>query len=103
MKAYQLLLLLLLLFSQGAWAQMTVRGTIHNQRGETIPGVNIYIKGTYTGTSSELDGTYELVMEGNEGFVLIFQALGFRTQEIPVQQGQVTLELSITLKDASTK
>ena len=100
MKAYQLLLLLLLLFSQGAWAQMTVRGTIHNQRGETISGVNIYIKGTYTGTSSELDGTYELVMEGNEGFVLIFQALGFRTQEIPVQQGQVTLELSITLKDA---
>ncbi|UJP65108.1 TonB-dependent receptor [Mongoliitalea daihaiensis] len=98
MKAYQLLLFLL--FSQAAWAQTTIRGTVQDQRGETIPGVNIFVKGTYVGTSSELNGSYVLVFEELGDFVLVFQALGFRTQEIPVQQRQEPLEISITLKEA---
>jgi hypothetical protein len=41
-------------------AQTTIQGVVKDQKGETIPGVNIFLKGTFEGTSSEIDGTYIL-------------------------------------------
>ncbi|MEM8565949.1 MAG: TonB-dependent receptor [Bacteroidota bacterium] len=50
--------------------------------GEALPGVSILIKGTNTGTTTDLDGNYTLAI--SEGEVLMFSFIGYKTQEIEV-------------------
>ncbi|MEX0883867.1 MAG: SusC/RagA family TonB-linked outer membrane protein, partial [Cyclobacteriaceae bacterium] len=69
--------------------QQTVTGTItDSSNGETLPGVNILIKGSNIGTVSDLDGTYRLNVPSEEA-VLVFSFVGFLTEEIPVRNQQV--------------
>lgn len=65
-------------------AQTMIKGTVKDAKGETIPGVNIFLKGTYDGTSSEVNGTFVLETEEKGNFILVFQAMGFKSQEIEI-------------------
>ena len=65
-----------------------VSGRITDELGEPVPGVNVVVKGTTTGTGTDLQGRYSLNING-EADVLIISAVGFVTQEISV--GQRTL------------
>ena len=49
---------------------------------DALPGVNVLIAGTSTGTSTDLDGVYELMV--NEGDSLEFSFIGFVTQKVKV-------------------
>lgn len=63
---------------------VTVQGIVTDQEtGEPLPGVNVLIKGTGTGTATDIDGKYSLnVPEGNA--VLLFSFIGYVSQEVPV-------------------
>ena len=65
-----------------AMAQRTVSGKVTDETGESLPGVNVLIKGTTTGTQTDLDGNYRLQVE--DGAVLVYSYVGFETQEIEV-------------------
>ncbi|SMD42414.1 TonB-dependent Receptor Plug Domain [Aquiflexum balticum DSM 16537] len=65
-------------------AQTTIQGVVKDQKGETIPGVNIFLKGTFEGTSSEIDGTYFLETKEEGTYTLVFQSMGFKSQEFEV-------------------
>jgi len=69
---------------QSSLAQTTIKGVIKDQKDETIPGANISLKGTFEGTSSEIDGTYTLETDAEGSFILIFQAMGFKSHEFEV-------------------
>jgi len=61
----------------------TISGQITSEEdGGPIPGVNVLIKGTTTGTITDIDGNYNLVVP--EDAVLIYTYVGFATQEIVV-------------------
>lgn len=51
--------------------------------GEGIPGVNIMIKGSITGTVSDVNGNYLINIPNDQG-VLVFSSIGYATQEISV-------------------
>lgn len=72
------------LSSVGSAQQPIVRGTVTDNAGEPLPGVNIIIKGTNTGTVSDMDGSYSLTVNDPQNDVLIFRFIGFADQEIPV-------------------
>ncbi|MDW3195408.1 MAG: SusC/RagA family TonB-linked outer membrane protein [Cytophagales bacterium] len=81
-------LLFSLLFSfcaiASVFAQRTVSGSITSaEDGSTIPGVNVVLKGTTTGTTSDLDGNYRLTVP-DEGGVLIFSFIGLVSQEAEI-------------------
>lgn len=66
-------------------AQITVSGTVTDvTTGETLIGANVIIRGTATGTATDLDGTYTLEVPSPTD-TLVFSYTGFITQEIPVQ------------------
>ncbi|MEP0985548.1 TonB-dependent receptor [Ekhidna sp.] len=65
-----------------AMAQRTVSGKVTDDTGESLPGVNVVIKGTTTGVTTDLDGNYRLSVD--DGATLIFSYVGFETQEIQV-------------------
>lgn len=54
---------------------------------EPIPGVNVVIKGTSTGTSTDIDGVYNLT--ANVGDSLTFSFIGYRPQTIAVGQVRI--------------
>lgn len=67
-----------------AFAQQQITGTVRDASNEEpLPGVSILVQGTSTGTTTDLDGNFEL---GNvsENAVLIFSYLGFERQEVPI-------------------
>ncbi len=66
-----------------AMAQQTVTGTVTDAESDfPLPGVNIAIQGTFTGTATGLDGTYSIRV--NPGDVLVFTFVGYLPQEITV-------------------
>ncbi|MDX1364780.1 MAG: TonB-dependent receptor [Arenibacter latericius] len=71
------------LFMGGLYAQeKTVSGTISDGSGQPLPGANVLVKGTTTGTQSDFDGNYSI--QASEGAILVFSYIGFTTQSIPV-------------------
>lgn len=71
--------------------------------GQVIPGVNILVKGTQSGTTSDASGNYTIEVSGDNQ-TLIFSYIGFVSQEIFVGR-QNTINVSLiesveTLKEA---
>ncbi|MGA0555228.1 SusC/RagA family TonB-linked outer membrane protein [Larkinella sp. VNQ87] len=69
-----------------AWGQQTrrVSGTIRLETDNSpIPGVNILIKGTQTGTTSDNNGRYSLEVSGTNP-TLVYSYIGYQTEEIAV-------------------
>ena len=73
-------------------AQRTVSGKITDDTGVPLPGVNVVVKGTTTGTQTDLDGNYRLSVE--DGATLVFSYVGFETQEIEVG-ARTTIDISM--------
>lgn len=72
-------------------AQTNLKGTVTEQSTSLpIPGVNVLIKGTYTGTATDFDGEYQI--EVNNGDVLLFSFIGYKSQEI-IYSGQTVLNV----------
>ncbi|WP_420151863.1 SusC/RagA family TonB-linked outer membrane protein, partial [Spirosoma sp.] len=73
----------LVLWSLSAYAQdRRVTGKITGADGP-VPGANIVLKGTQTGTSSDANGNFALNIRGTNP-VLVISAIGFKSQEITV-------------------
>lgn len=99
-------IILCLLFLTGSFTAHTqnpykISGIVENQAGETIPGINVTIKGTTTGTSTEVDGSFSLDIVA-ESRVLVFSGIGFAPLELKVDQSLSAKPLNIRLKDEAT-
>jgi len=85
----------LLLFAGSMWAQnIKVTGKVTDSKGEPLIGVGVLIKGTRTGISTSLDGTYEINAQPRA--VLVFSSLGMKTLEIPVNNRNL---INVTMED----
>ena len=80
-----LVLLTLICFSAASYAQKTVSGTVVDEQGQTLPGVNVMEKGTTNGTITDIDGKYSLNVGNNA--TLEFSYIGFETIELNVSNG----------------
>lgn len=59
-----------------------VSGNIKGKDGQPLPGVNIIIEGTSTGTQSDFDGNYSI--KAKNGDILSFSYIGFETQKVTI-------------------
>ena len=88
-------LLVLLTITAQAFAQSSVSGKVTDKAGEPLVGAGILIKGTTSGTTTDLDGKFSLQgLKSNS--VLVFSSIGYETQEVTV--GNQTV-INITLAD----
>ncbi|MHA7128052.1 SusC/RagA family TonB-linked outer membrane protein [Algoriphagus namhaensis] len=84
-----------------AWAQYTVTGTVSDDRtGEPLIGANILVKGTSTGTITDIDGNFSISFDGNDAAELVISSIGYLSQTVPVQPGLGAL--TIRLKQDAT-
>ncbi|MEA5129146.1 MAG: TonB-dependent receptor [Proteiniphilum sp.] len=85
--------LFILLYSSGAFAQITIRGTVTSAEDqEALPGVSVAVKGTSSGTITDIDGNYSIGVQPND--ILVFTFVGFKPQEQPVN-GRNTINVTL--------
>jgi TonB-dependent starch-binding outer membrane protein SusC len=78
------------LFSQ----ERVVSGTITDESGSAMPGVNVLIKGTGAGTSSDASGQYKINV--SNGQTIVFSFIGYLTKEVAVGS-QTTIDHQMEL------
>lgn len=92
---YILLIPFAFLFLTDAWAQdLTVRGKVTDENGESLPGVNVRLAESTQGTITDINGDYVLSVSDPEG-TLVFSFVGYVAQEVPIGN-QSTLNISMT-------
>lgn len=87
--------LLFLLFFAPAfmYGQSTVKGTVTEQSTSIpLPGVNVVIKGSTTGTATDFDGNYQI--NAKKGDIIVFSYVGYQAQEI-TYNGQASLNVQL--------
>ena len=76
-----------------------VKGRVLDENGNGLPGLSVLIKGTTRGTSTDVNGSFQLEIPSPET-VLIFKFLGYQTKEITVGN-QTNLEVSLKPENKS--
>ena len=81
-----------LLSCLSSYAQIT--GSVTSTKGEPLTFVNIFIEGTYTGTTTNDEGNYELSLNEPGTYTITFKYLGFKTvkKKITVEAFPYTLD-----------
>ncbi len=92
-------LLLIFAFSSQAYAQeVSITGTVADSKdGSTLPGASIVVKGTTTGTITDINGAYSIKV--NMGTVLVFSSIGYVAKEVTVSSAK---ELNVNLESSAT-
>ena len=71
-------------------------GRVTEASGGGLPGVNVLLKGTATGTVSDADGTYKLsIPDDQANGTLVFSSIGYLRQEVPLRNRTV-INLALT-------
>lgn len=83
----------------GITLQAQIKGKITSSNGEGIPFVSITIENTYTATTANEDGQYELPMKTPGNYTMIFQSIGFKTKKVPVNATTFPHLLNVVLED----
>ena len=86
MKKIRLLALFLALFSVPFLKAQNrqITGTVSSaEDGSTFPGVTVSVKGTTTGTITDLEGNYKISVRSDAG-ALVFSYVGMQTQEVEI-------------------
>ena len=77
-----------------AWAQTSVSGQVTDATDNIgLPGVNVLVKGTTTGTVTDVDGNYQISVPGSDA-TLVFSSVGYRAREVAVGN-QTTLDVAL--------
>ena len=87
------LLLILFSFYLNIHGQ-TISGQVYDEAGQALIGVNIIEKNTTNGTVTDAFGRFSLPLSTTKTS-LIFSYIGFVTQEVQLEQGQSTLNISM--------
>src|SRR5690606_16150380 len=71
-----------------------ISGTVSDANGP-LPGANVLIKGTNTGTTTDFDGNYT-IQNVDEGDILVYSYIGYINQEVTVDDQSV---INVTLQE----
>ena len=96
-KRFITVMLALLFIGAQVFAQTAVSGKVTDQSGEPLVGVNVLVKGTTTGTMTDLDGNFSL-SNLKQGAVLVFSSIGYASEEVTVGSQRT---INVQLKDDS--
>lgn len=75
-----------------------IQGKVSDQKGEALPGVNVVIKGSMRGVSTDSDGKFSI--NANSGDVIIVSFIGFTSKEIVIDSKDF---YDITLAESSSQ
>ncbi len=82
-----------MLSAQIAEAQVAVSGNVTDETGGPLPGTNVLVKGSTTGTTTDSNGHYSIEVPAGDA-VLVFSFIGYETSEVNIA-GRSTINISL--------
>lgn len=79
-------------------ADLLISGTVKDSAGVAMPGVSVRIAGTSKGTTTDVNGKYNIAVPENT--MLIFSMIGYKTQEVKVT---ASTAINIVLKEDNSQ
>jgi len=98
MKNAFLIISLILLAVSGTSAR-TLTGTVLDSNHNPLPGVNVVLKGTSTGTITDINGAFTIAVPDDKA-ILVFTFIGFRNKEVKITG---TSPLTVIMEEDMTK
>ncbi len=93
MKRVLLTIFLAGLFVFTVCAQRNVTGTIINAEGKPLEGVSVLLKGTETGTVTDANGTFDILVPQEEN-TLVFKKAGYQVREVRINKNIVNITMN---------
>ena len=59
-----------------------IQGTVRDEKGESLPGVSIVVKGSQRGSVTDVDGHFSVTIDDGQEAALIFSFVGYQSQEV---------------------
>jgi outer membrane receptor protein involved in Fe transport len=84
-----------LLFCVVSFAQTTIKGKITDNSGLPLPGANIVVVGTSSGTVSDFDGNYTLIVDQEPPFSIRVSYTGFKEQTLEITSNNQTVDVTL--------
>ncbi|RZJ58065.1 MAG: carboxypeptidase-like regulatory domain-containing protein, partial [Flavobacterium sp.] len=78
-----------------------IKGKITSSNGEAVPFVSVTIANTYTGTTANENGQYELGVKAPGKYTVQFQSLGYKTKKLMIEALSMPHTLNVVLEDDS--
>ena len=78
--------------------EITIIGTVSDEKQEAFPGVKVVVQNTTNGVITDVNGKYSITTEKKDGLVLRFSYMGYVTQDVLVAGRE---ELNITMEAES--
>lgn len=96
---HQLLFLSFLFFTLTAQSQIT--GRVSNADNSPLQNVNVYVEGTFNGTTTNANGEFKINIDSSKEQVLVFKFLGFETETKTLGANAAYLEIQLNEKVTS--
>ncbi|MCU0339879.1 MAG: SusC/RagA family TonB-linked outer membrane protein [Spirosomaceae bacterium] len=75
----------------------TLTGVVKDKDSQPVPGINVLLKGTNRGTSTDGDGAFKITAPASG--TLVFSSVGYATQEIPFSGSSAVINVSMVTDD----
>lgn len=93
-----LMMTLMATMATAAWGQdVAISGRVVDNSGAPLPGVNVVVEGTTTGTVTDMDGNYTL--NAPRGANVVYSFIGFNESTVAIENGKTRYD--VTLEDES--
>lgn len=100
MKPILSFLMLFLWIQTLGFAQSILSGKVLDEKNQPLPGVNVFLKGTFDGASTDQNGTFQFETTESGAQILVLSMMGFTSQELVVELAAKNLEIpALTLKE----
>lgn len=93
----KIVILLIFLSVNFTYGQLT--GTVKDTTGTPLPYVNVYLENTYTGTTTNSEGHYELSILKPGSYTIVFQFLGYKTVSKTINVDSFPYDLKVVLEE----
>ena len=85
------------------YCQTSITGIVQTNKKQPVFGANIYIKNTYEGTTSDIEGKFVLKTDLTGAQILVVSFLGYCTHEEPINLDSNNINLSIIIHEDQTQ
>ena len=103
LRFYFLSLIFMAFTSAGLWAQTEISGTVKDNSGNPVPGANIIIQGTTSGTTSDFDGNFSFTSYSSGEQTLQVSYLGFATHTETIQLSGDAILVDVVLQEGGNQ
>ena len=76
-----------------------IKGTITDEKGNSIPYAIVFEENTYNSTTANEKGVYELNIKKTENHTLIFKSLGYKTKKEKITISEFPYNLNVILSE----